>query len=33
MAVVMKRCPDCRGLHEVGQCKSDGQVAGLLAAV
>ena len=32
MAVVMKRCQVCRGLHEVGQCKADGQVDGVLAA-
>lgn len=32
MAVAMKRCPACRGMHEAGQCKVDGDVAGLLAA-
>lgn len=31
MATVMKRCPACRGLHEAEQCKTDGEVAGLLA--
>lgn len=31
MATVMKRCPTCRGLHEAGQCSTDGKVAGMLA--